>query len=183
MTTRRVRTTEDPSIAWAEKLWKRLEAGLLDTQNTIIAIIDSRAWEPLGYESFSKAWIDRIMSKVTISAELRPHVVYQMFSEGLTADQVADAVKGVTPETAEVLERQKKNGVPADQATTVVRRHNRRKPSKWSYLHIQVDNTTLKEWKQLAEEHGVAMNDIALEAVTAAFKKLATPQRRRKAAA
>lgn len=174
-----VHTTEDPAIAWAEKLWDRLEKGFLDTQNTIIAIIESKAWEPLGYESFSKAWVDRIMSKVTVASELRPHVVYQMFSEGLTAEQVADAVKGITTESANELKRQRNNGVPADQATTVVRRHHRRKPGNWSFLHIKVDTDTLKEWKRLAKEHNKDMTEVAHEAVTAAFEKLASPPRRR----
>lgn len=172
MTRKTVKTAKDPSIAWAEQLWARLESGLLDVQNTIIAIIDARAWEPLGYESFSKAWIDKIMPRVTISAELRPHVVYQMFEEGLTADQVADAVKGVTPEVAKSLGRQKKHGVPADKASTVVRQHRRKLPGKWSFLHLKVDNNVLVEWRRRAEKHGQSVNDIALNAVIDAFNEL-----------
>lgn len=173
MVRKTVKTAEDPSIAWAEKLWARLETGLFDVQNTIIAIIDARAWEPLGYESFSKAWIDRIMPKVTISAELRPHVVYQMFEEGLTADQVADAVKGVTPIVAKALGRQKKHGVPADQATTIVREHRRKKPGDWSFIHLKVDTETLKIWDRIAKANDTTVKEFALEVVTAAFDELA----------
>lgn len=173
MVRKAVKTTEDPAIVWAEKLWARLESGLLDVQNTIIAIIDARAWEPLGYESFSKAWIDKIMPRVTISAELRPHVVYQMFEEGLTTDQVADAVKGVTPEAAKSLGRQRKNGVSADKATTIVRQHRRKKPGGWGFLHLKVDAETLKNWHQIAKANDTTAKDFALEVVTAAFDELA----------
>jgi hypothetical protein len=173
MTPKQVKDVQDPSVAWAEKLWERLESGLLDVQNTIIAIIDAKAWEPLGYESFSKAWVDKIMSKITIASELRPHVVYQMFDEGLTADQIADAVKGITPETARNLKRQKGHGVPPDQATTTVRQHRRKLPGQWSYLHLKVENETLVEWKRRAEASGRTVNEIALAAVTLVFDELA----------
>lgn len=167
-----VTTVKDPAIAWADQLWKRLESNLLDAQSTIIAIIDARAWEPLGYESFSKAWIDRIMSTVTISAELRPHVVYQMFSEGLTSDQVADVVKGVTPETAARLKEQQEHGVPADQASTVVRRHRRKLPGEWGFLHLKVSTAELKDWHRIAKKHRRLAKDVAVEAVRAAFDEL-----------
>lgn len=172
MTPKKVTTTKDPTIAWAEHLWERLESNLLDTQNTIIAIIDAKAWEPLGYESFSKAWVDRIMSKITIASELRPHVVYQMFDEGLTADQVADAVKGVGTDTAKDLKRQKDNGVPPGLASTVVRKHHRRKPAAASWIHLQVDPTLRQEWTRIAKSHGKTMESIALQAVTEAFNDL-----------
>lgn len=173
MTPKPVRNAKDPSIAWAERLWQRLESDLLSAQNTIIAIIDAKAWEPLGYESFSKAWIDKIMPTVTISAELRPHVVYQMFNEGLTADQVADAVKGVSPEAAERLKDQKDHGVPADRATTtVVRRHQRKLPGNWKFLHLKVDTQKLKKWDRIAKENDSTVKEIALEAVEAVFDEL-----------
>jgi hypothetical protein len=167
-----VNTVTDPAVAWAEKLWQRLETGLLDTQNTIIAIIDAHAWEPLGYESFSKAWIDRIMSKITIAAELRPHVVYQMFSEGLTAKQVAAAVKGVSPDTAARLKEQQDRGVPADAAAITVRQHRRKHPGNWRFLHLKVDTGTLAEWHRIARAQHRPTAEIALEAVTAAFEQL-----------
>jgi hypothetical protein len=171
MTPKPVTTTPDPAVAWAEKLWTRLETNLLDTQNTLIAIIDAHAWEPLGYESFSKAWVDRIMSRITLAAELRPHVVYQMFSEGLTAEQVAGAVKGVTPESAQRFKEQQDNGVPPEQATTV-RRHQRRLPGPWKFVHLKVDPSTLADWRRIAQTRGRSVTAMALEFVTAGFDKL-----------
>jgi hypothetical protein len=66
----KVTTVNDPTVASTETLWERLHSGLLDAQNCIVEIIDTRAWETLGYESFSKARLDR-MSDISIATELR----------------------------------------------------------------------------------------------------------------
>lgn len=172
MVRKNVETVKDPAIAWAEHLWERLEANLLDTQNTIIAIIDAKAWEPLGYESFSKAWVDRIMSRITIASELRPHVVYQMFEEGLTTDQVATIVSGVGKETAEFLKRQKDNDVPAGAAEIIVRKHNRRKPEK-HWITFEVTGDEMMAWRKLARKQKRSVNDLAAAATRALFEEMA----------
>lgn len=166
----RIRTVQDPAVAVAEGLWAQLRSNFLDTENTIKAIIQTRAWEPLGYESFAKAWIDK-MSDLTLPTEIIPHVVFEMFSEGLTADEIANAVKGIGRQTAEYLERQRDNGVPAEAAETVVRRHHRRKPARhWIEFEIQGDE--LRLWKRLASQQNMTVRQIALRATRDAFKAL-----------
>lgn len=175
MAPKRVDTVTDPAVAWAEQLWARVESGLLDVQNAIVAIIDSRAWETLGYESFSKAWIDRIAGRVTLAAEIQPHVVYQMFSEGLSPQQVADAVKGVTDRGARDLKRQRDAGTAPEDARITVRRHKRRPPCSAGFVHFKVDHETLLEWRRVvaAEGCGRTLADVAYEATAEAVKRLA----------
>ena len=159
--------TPDPAIVWAEKLWEHLQQGFLDIEATIIAIIEAKAWEPLGYESFAKAWVDK-MSNISIAIELRPHVVYQMFSEGLTPEQVAAAVKGIGVKMAEALKRQRDNGVPADLVTP----SKSRKPLPYTTLFIKVPRDTLKQWKAIAKANGMKVEEVAFPAVESAFKHL-----------
>ena len=169
---RPIKDTKDPAVAWAEKLWERLHSSLLDSQKTIVEIIAARAWEPLGYESFSKAWVDK-MSGIAIASELLPHVVYELLDEGLPAAEVASAVKGVGPGFVERLKEQKDSGVPVEKAAmTVVRRHRRKLPGQPSHLHIEVDSATLKRWQRIARQYGVTVQEVALPAIAAAFEEL-----------
>ncbi|MGK2880280.1 MAG: hypothetical protein ACSLE6_05615 [Mycobacterium sp.] len=80
MTKTTIHETVDSSVACAEQLWDRLRSGDLDFQLSRSAIIEARAWEPLGYESFSKAWVDK-MAGVTIAAALRLYAVYELLAE------------------------------------------------------------------------------------------------------
>jgi hypothetical protein len=92
---------------------------LFGMRKTIIAIIEKRAWDP-NYESFAKAWADK-MFDTTVPVELQPFVVYQMLDEGLTPDEIAKAAKGVGSVVAENLKRQKANGVPPRLASSTRR--------------------------------------------------------------
>lgn len=82
------------------------------------------------------------MDGVTIAAAIKAHVIYQMLSEGLTPTEISDTVTGIGLETAEVLKRQRDNGVPADRVTATVRRHQRKLPGAWKWLHLKVDGDT-----------------------------------------
>jgi hypothetical protein len=158
-----VKTTKDPAIAWAERLWERLQSNFLDAHKTIIEIIGARAWEPLGYDSFATAWQDQ-MKNITLASEIRPHIVFQMIDEGLTADEIAGIVKGVGPDAAEHLKRQKDNGVPADHATT--KRSTRHSPYATVFLKIP------REWKAQALARGDKLDEIAYAAIEAWFDDL-----------
>ena len=166
-----VKTTPDPSVAWAEKLWDRLASSMLDAQNTIVAIIEAKAWEPLGYESFEKAWVDK-MSGFTISVEVQPTVVYQLLSEGLSVDQVAAAVKGVGTEIAETLKRQRDNGVPAELASRRSKR-NGGTPRPRTTIFVHVGEVKLAEYEALAEARGIKVEDVSRDAIAAAFREMA----------
>jgi hypothetical protein len=156
--------------AYAERLWINLQSNLIDFHKTLLEIFESEAWKPQ-YETFTEAWTDK-MSNITFAPELLAPIAYQMFNEGATPDQVADSVKGIGPSIAEDLKQQKDNGVSVDQASTVVRRHRRKLPGDFGYIRIKVGRDTLKEWKRLANQHGMTVAGVALPAIADAFREL-----------
>lgn len=153
---------------WAENLLDRLHKNLLDTEETLATFIRHKLWEPLGFSSFATAWTAR-MSDITLAAELRPHVVYQMFAEGATVDEVVNAVKDVGPESAESLRRQREHGVPVGMA--VVRQHYRKRPKR-HFVTFEVDGGEKAEWESIAKAHNTTVDDVAVSAVRAAFAEL-----------
>jgi hypothetical protein len=156
--------------AHSERLWAELQSNLINFTKTLVQIIEVEAWKP-AYESFFEAWDDR-MSSITFGAELRPLIAYQMFNEGRTPEEVAKAIKGVSPDSAQVLKEQLDDGVPAELATTVVRSYRRKLPSKCGWLHIKVDHEELMIWHQIAGKQNRRTQDIAYEAVKNAFNSL-----------
>lgn len=112
----------------AAKLWADLRQAFTRIDQLLPEIIETKAWEPLGYTSFTEAWTAK-MDGITIATEMRPHVIYAMFNEGAQLDTIQAAIKGIGPRQLDVLKRQYNNGVPADLATTIVREHPRQKPS------------------------------------------------------
>jgi hypothetical protein len=154
-------------IQAAQELWERLKKDLFGAQVTIVEIIESKAWEVLGYPSFAAAW--RVyMSDITLAAEVRPHVVYQMLAEGKGIDEIADAITGVGPETVRNLKRQRDNNVPAGH---LVREHRRRSAQR-HFLTVEVDGDTMAEWQTKAKARDATVAEIALPAVVAAFEAL-----------
>jgi len=164
----------------ARELFQSLRRHLISARKVIEEIIERRAWEALGYGSFTEAWSAE-MRDITLARELRPHVVYQMFAEGARAEDVAELVKGVGPKGAEDLERQRRNGVPADYA--VVNEHLRRKPSAPDTVHVRVGPTMLAEYKRIAASLGMTVEEIAKEAIAARFSELASKKSQRRKSA
>jgi hypothetical protein len=158
---------DDDDTAQAEALWDKLQHDFLDAQATIIEIIDTRAWEPLGYESFAKAWIDR-MADITLAAELLPHVVYELLKER-SVEEVAHLVKGIGPEGVENLKRQQDEGIPAEQASP--RRRPRTKRAH-RFLTIEVEPELLATWKAKAEQAEKTVAEIVVAAATATFEAM-----------
>jgi hypothetical protein len=163
----------------AEKLWDELRTGLLNAELSISKIIDTRAWEPIGFHTFAEAWRDRL-GGVSLASEVRPHVVYQLAAEGFSPCEIADAVKGISPQGAESLIRQRSNGVPAGHA--VVREHHRRPSGPPSRLSLDVGPTMLQEFRRIAAVQGLTAEEIALEAVRARFRELAVVTRKKRSA-
>lgn len=157
----------------ALSLWKSLRTHFVNAAKVIEAIIEQQAWIPLGYESFAEAW-NAQMSDVTLATEVRPHVVYQMLAEGYDYDAVARSVKGVGHDRAESLDRQRRNGVPArDASMTVVREHLRKPPAPPSMLHIEIGTIAYKRYQKIADRLGTTVESIAAEAIKTKFKELA----------
>lgn len=153
-------------------LWQSLRGHFVNAARVIEEIIEGRAWEPMGYESFTEAWHAQ-MADVTLAVEVRPHIVYQMLTEGYDYDAVAANVKGVGRDRAESLDRQRRNGVPAcDASMSTVRRHLRRKPGVAATLHIEVGPIALRRYQKIAERIGETVEAIAAEAINARFEAL-----------
>lgn len=159
----------DPAVAWADRLWEQLRTGLLDVEQTLAQIIHDKAWEPLGYPDFTSAWKARL-SDVTLAVELRPHVVYEMFREGATPEDVAAAVKGVGLERAEAYRREMGNGVPATHARG--RRTKPTKPLPFKTVFVQVPVAKHREWTRVAKRNNTTLAAIALEALAEAIKEM-----------
>lgn len=154
-------------------LWGKLRQHFINAATVIEEIIEARAWEPLGYESFAEAYTAQLEG-VTLAVEVRPHVVYQMLTEGYDYDAIAAAVKGIGRDRAESLDRQRRNGVPAkDASMTVVRQHHRKHPSVAGTLHIPVGPLALRRYQQIAEQREMTVEQIAAEAIEARFRELA----------
>lgn len=161
----------------AQQLWADLRKHFANAENVIQEIVATKAWEPLGYKSFAEAWVGE-MSNLTLPSEVRPHVVYQMLAEGWEPVDIADAVKGVGPETAELLARQRRNGVPPNHA--VVREHYRRRSAPPSHIRINVGTTMLAEYHRVALTVGRSVEEIALEAVREKFRELVASKSQKK---
>ena len=99
----------------AQKLWDNLRSSLLETEKNIRAIINTRAWEPLGYDSFAEAWRDNL-SDIELSTELRAVVVFAMFDDGASKSDVAKSVAGVGPTTVTALSNYHSKGFDAADA-------------------------------------------------------------------
>lgn len=154
-------------------LWGKLRQHFIDAASVMEDIIEQRAWEPLGYESFAEAYTAQ-MEGVTLSVEVRPHVVYQMLTEGYDYDAIAEKVKGIGRDRAESLDRQRRNGVPAkDASLSVVRRHLRKKPTAPSTIHIEVGTIAMRRYQKIAEKREMTVEQIAAEAIEARFQELA----------
>lgn len=163
----------DLTRAQAVELWGRLRQHFVNAAQAVEEIIEARAWEPLGYGSFAEAW-NAQMGDVTLAVEVRPHVVYQMLTEGYDYDAVAAAVKGVGRDRAESLDRQRRNGVPArDASMTVVRSHRRKLPSVAGTIHVPVGPIALRRYQEIAEKRETTVEAIAAEAIAAKFGELA----------
>ena len=99
----------------AQQLWDNLRGSLLETEKNIRVIIEQRAWEPLGYETFAEAWRDNL-SDIELSTELRAVVVFAMFDDGASKSDVAKSVAGVGPTTVTALSNYHSKGFDAADA-------------------------------------------------------------------
>lgn len=112
----------------AETLWANLRSNLLATEDNIRQIITTRAWEPLGYESFAECWADRL-GDVKLSKELRAVVVYAMFEDDTTPVDAAHAVAGTGVVEVRSLHSAWSHGMGAHDAAFVTRSKPKTRPT------------------------------------------------------
>lgn len=157
----------------ANALWDSLHDHLVNAEKVIVQIVEAKAWEPLGYDTFAEAWSDR-MEGVRLATEMaRVHVVYALFGEGRTPAQVRDILGSQVGDAAlEKLHKQHKAGVPADLASTRVRAHERALPRPAGTIKVRVSPEEYDYYKSLAKALGRDVDDEAEKAVRAHFRRL-----------
>lgn len=159
----------------ATNLFNQLREGLLATQSAIETIIETKAWEPLGYETFQEAWDDRL-SDIKLSGTMRATVVYAMFDQGATDTDIAMTISGVGPKRARSYKQAHKAGLPAKQAETHVDKMIRVKPYTRSLPEKRNSITLsgfaddeLSAWNELAKDLGVDRNEMLRDALREAM--------------
>lgn len=104
----------------AAELWANLRASLLAVEDGVRQIIATRAWEPLGYETFAACWTAEL-GDLKLSRELRAVVVFGMFEDAATDADVARAVAGVGVSEVSALRDAHTRGMDAHDAAFVTR--------------------------------------------------------------
>lgn len=159
----------------ASALWADLRGSFINAEKRIVEIIELKAWEPLGFESFTEAWASKMSGIRLASEELRAHVVYAMFADDLSDDEIIDQVgprSGVSDRQVKLLRRQHGDGVPATLARTRVRSHLRKRPSTARTIHVQFDSDEYLQFREIAVTANLTVEGIAAEAIRNAFKEM-----------
>lgn len=156
----------------AQALWNRLRSGLLGVERDIKEIVETRAWEPLGYISFVEAW-NAELHGVKFTGAMQAAVVLSLYDSGATQAEVADAVDGVGPSKAAHYQKAHAVGLtPADAYDHVslmtaakpepqvalkdgevwVEAHVRKIGEKKNSIHMEgFTDTQMEQWKTHAD--------------------------------
>ena len=158
----------------AEALWDELRQGFVNVEATLVKIIQTKAWEPLGYATFTEAWAAKLQGIRLATDECRAHVVYAMLSDG-TDDVTIIRQSGVGDQAVARLRQQKADGVPPGCAS--VRSHTRRLPVQPYKVMVPLTHDELEAAKTACAQLGLDHTEEAAEAVR---KHYLTLQRRAK---
>lgn len=113
----------------AQALWNRLRGQLLGLDKTLKEIVDNRAWEPLGYSSFTECWKAE-MAGVKLEGVMQVHAIYALYDSGATTEEI-QVINGVGPEIAERAElAYSKQLAPADAERVIRVRSFTRTPAR-----------------------------------------------------
>ena len=150
----------------AEALWDDLRSALELSEEKIAEIVKTRAWEPLGYESFAECWADKL-SDLKLYGEIRAVVVYQMFDEGASVPEVSAAVPGVGPVEGKQLKaaHSKRLSPKSAAAFSTVREHPRRKPSAPRFVRAELSPDELESVKSAAAFYEVSVDEFVKRSV------------------
>ena len=158
-------------------MWNDLRGHFVNAEKAIAAIIDAKAWEPLGFASFAEAWADRMQGVPLATDSIRAHVVYAMFESGLDNAGVLAATglgSQVGPRSIETLRRQKDAGVPAGMASTRVRGHFRSNPCRPRIVHVQLQPAEYDRFRAISKESGIDPACLAAKLICDYIGKKAT---------
>ena len=172
----------------AEALWAGLNEAFANLELKIKQIIATRAWEPIGHETFHEAWAERMAWCPLATSEMRARVVYCMFDEGLSVTDVAVALEGndgIGPATIANIKREKDAGYSAEQSRgtkprerkkreleegeVLVSEHIRSPRGPIKSVHVDLGEDEYKRYKIIAKKIGRPMAEIAAEAIRERF--------------
>lgn len=156
----------------AEARWARLYEALTNFEAELIGVIETRAWEPLGYPSFTAAWADRMKGFKLTTDELKAYVVYAAVDDGLSDEEISEAVRLSEPVVSRLRE-QREMRVPAGLATTRVPSYDRSATNaEPSILHLQLNPVELAYYKELCGVMGRDLKTEATRAIKSHFRSL-----------
>ncbi|PZF83213.1 hypothetical protein [Jiangella anatolica] len=155
----------------AEETWKELREHFVNAEALIKKIIDSKAWEPLGYASFAEAWNDRMAGVRLATDAARAYVVYALYDSGHTPDEVAGVVAGVSLSGARQLATSKAAGTPPEFAKTWGRTINP-EPETHPIIIRNIPKALFERYEALAAKHDSTLEKEAARAVHAHFEAL-----------
>lgn len=151
----------------AADLWDGLRSNLLAVEDNIKQIIATRAWEPLGFDSFAECWEARL-SDVKLTRELRAVVVFAMFEDDATPADAARAVSGVGVVEVRSLESAFNRGMDARDAAYITRpraRQRRGIPGQTISVNINLNEDEHAQLAAAAAFEGCSMKEFARVAV------------------
>lgn len=163
----------------AARLWDELKGNLLAVEDGIKQIIATKAWEPLGYESFAECWADRL-SDLKLTGVLQASVVLTMFDQGEPVEKVATTISGVGPAKAKAYKQAHEAKLPPKLAErhaarmVPVKPYVRSTPQKRNSLIVDgFTDAEVQEWTQLAKALGVDRNELLREALRTGMQEWA----------
>lgn len=167
-----IRTGE---MAAAEALWAELRSALARFDRVLSQIIAARAWEPLGYDTFSQAWADRMSGTRLGTAAMAAQVVYALIEDGLDRGQALLTLgpsSGVGLAKFDTLAHQFHNGVAVEDATIFVRRHIRGAAQPPHMVHVELSHDEWLHFRAVADGRGLDLVDEWTKAGRAHFRRL-----------
>ncbi len=174
----------------AQALWNRLRAGFLGVERDIKKIVETRAWEPLGYISFAEAWGAELHG-VKFTGAMQAAVVLSLYDSGATAAEVAGAVAGVGAVSAQHYQKahvvglnpvdaydhiSAMNSAKREPAITLkddevwVEAHIRKIGEKKNSIHMEgFTDTQVDHWKEYCGANQVKFKDFCRDIFEAAM--------------
>lgn len=147
----------------AQAVWNRLRGLLLGAEQALEEIVQTRAWEPLGYPTFAEAWKTELKG-VRLTGVIQHKAVYALFDSGATVEEVQEAVAGVGPVVAEKIKGCYDKGIDAEDAERIVsvRSYKRAVTSPQSRIMIEnLSEDQIADLRKVADEKKIPYRDLA----------------------
>ena len=161
MTELKAKANEALAARQAGDLWDSLRDNLVNAEATLTKIIETRAWEPLGYSNFLEAWNDRLKGVRLATDAMRAAVVYAMLDSGASDREVVEAA-GVGDARVARLRGLRALGVSSTSAAASPRAKRGRGGARYSStISFGLEPAEFARIEELCAERGVAVAELA----------------------